>query len=192
MTNFILETERLTIRNWQDGDREAFYRINSDDDVMRFFPYKRTREESDAFLSATREDISQNGFGYTAIALKSTDECIGFCGLHSCNADPVLSRELMEIGWRLLPEHWGKGYVTEAAKSLLEYGFEVLNLPEILSFAVHNNHKSFAVMERIGMLRCETLDFDHPRVPDSHPRLKRHLVYRIRYPDHLPATKKGG
>jgi len=189
--DFHLETERLIIRNWQDGDEEVFYRINSDDAIMKFFPYKRTREESSAFFSKNKLHISRNGYGYTAIALKDTNESIGFCGLHYCNAQPAMPSDIMEIGWRLLPEYWGNGYITEAAKRLTQFGFETLQLPEIFSFAVSANKKSFAVMKRLGMKRVKAMDFDHPRVPDTHPRLKRHLVYKLTNPDFGKENKKG-
>ena len=49
----------------------------------------------------------------------------------------------------------------------------------IVSFAVHDNHASTGVMRRIGMVAEPDRDFDHPRVPDTHPELKRHAFYRI-------------
>jgi RimJ/RimL family protein N-acetyltransferase len=69
--------------------------------------------------------------------------------------------------------------VTEAAKQWLRVGFEQLRLGEIVSFAVWNNHRSTAVMERIGMRRDPDLDFNHPNVPLTHPALKPHVVYRL-------------
>ena len=47
MSDFYLETERLVIRNWKEEDRELFHLINSDDRVMQYFPFRRTREQSD-------------------------------------------------------------------------------------------------------------------------------------------------
>ena len=85
----------------------------------------------------------------------------------------------IEIGWRLAPEYWGKGYVTEAAQAWTDFGFEALSLDEIVSFAVWNNVRSTAVMERLGMLRDTSGDFDHPNVPGTHPHLRRHVLYRL-------------
>ncbi len=68
--------------------------------------------------------------------------------------------------------------MTEAGKALLAYAFETLELPEVVSFAVSNNDRSTSVMQRIGMVRDMASDFDHPRVPDETPHLKRHVVYR--------------
>lgn len=187
MTDFYLETERLIIRNWKEGDRKLFHLINSDDRVMEFFPFKRTRTQSDKMMDDLKADISKLGYGYTALELKETGECIGFCGLHHCKAEPVLDYQNIEIGWRLAPQFWGKGYVTEAALRLLAFGFDDLQLDEIISFTVHSNKKSFSVMERIGMIRDAKKDFAHPLVPDTHPQLKLHSYYAIQNPN-----KKGG
>ena len=91
----------------------------------------------------------------------------------------VLPGGTIEIGWRLAPEFWGQGYVTEAAEAWLAYGFETLDLDEIVSFAVAENHRSIAVMKRLGMRADPEADFDHPTVPESHPHLKRHVLYRL-------------
>ncbi len=186
MAEFHLETDRLIIRNWKDEDRDLFYLINSDDTVMEFFPFRRNYDQSSQMMDRIRKNIEEVGFGFTAIELKQTGEVLGFCGLSDASAGDEMFGELIEIGWRLAPQYWGKGYATESAKRLLQFGFEKLNLPEIVSFAVHNNVRSLSVMERIGMTRDPSRDFDHAGVPDSHPHLKRHFTYFINNP-----TKKG-
>lgn len=170
-------TERLVLRNWQERDRDLFHRINSDDTVMQFFPFRRNRAESDAMMERMRAEIDRDGFGWTAAEITATGECIGFIGLHAVDIVPVVPAGSFEIGWRLAPEFWGKGYVTEGAATLLDFAFDSLNLHEIVSFAVWNNERSTAVMKRLGMQRGQ--DFEHPGVPDTHPELRRHQLYRL-------------
>ncbi len=177
-----LETDRLIIRKWLDRDRELFHRINSDDRVMRFFPFRRSRKEADALMDLLNRLIEETGFSFSALEIKTTGECIGFCGLHKMNIPQVFPDSGVEIGWRLAPQFWGKGYVTEAGFRLLEYGFNILNLEEIYSFAVQDNLPSLAVMKRLGMSARTDLDFDHPGVPDTYPDLKHHKVYMISKP----------
>lgn len=174
-----IHTERLILRNWEDRDRDLFFRINADDRVMEFFPFRRDRAESDTFLDRLRDDIAERGYGFSAIEIAATGERGGFCGLKEPDLDPVFPAGTIEIGWRLAPEYWGKGYATEAAQAWLGFGFEALSLDEIVSFAVWNNFRSTAVMERLGMRRDPSGDFDHPNVPDTHPHLKRHALYRL-------------
>ena len=103
---------------------------------------------------------------------------IGFAGLSLPDFEP-LPPGTVEIGWRLGADFWGKGFATEAARELLRFGYEDRGLDEIVSFAVPENHRSLAVMERLGLQPDPSRDFDHPRVPDSHPHLKRHVLYAL-------------
>lgn len=174
-----LETPRLRLRNWREEDRDLFHEINADRKVMEFFPFRRTRPESDALFERVRAMISESGLGFYAVSLKETDEAIGFCGLAKPGLAPILPEDSVEIGWRLATRFWGNGYMTEAARALLRYGFDDLRLPEIVSFAVTGNTRSTAIMQRIGMRHDPARDFIHPRVPQSHPHLKRHVLYAI-------------
>lgn len=181
-----LETERLILRNWQEHDRELFHLINSDDQVMAFFPMRRSRADADRLMDRIAAGIAQNGFGLAAVEIAETGEVAGFAGLNITNGLPVAEDGAIEIGWRLAPQFWGKGYVSEAALRWLDYGFGELGLDRIISFAVADNHRSTAVMRRIGMSARPDLDFDHPNVPDTHPHLKSHVFYEM-----LPGDARG-
>ena len=180
-----IRTQRLILRNWEDRDRELFHSINSDERVMEFFPFRRDRAAADAKMDEVRAWIEADGYGFAAAEIAATGECIGFVGISGTEDIDVLPAGATEIGWRLAPEFWGKGYVTEAAEAWLAYGFETLELDEIVSFAVRENHRSTAVMQRLGMRRDQDGDFDHPSVPKSHPHLKRHVLYRLSREDWL-------
>ncbi len=173
----ILETDRLRIRSWIEGDRDLFREINADPKVMEYFAFRRSHAESDALLDKLNASIRHTGFGFYALELKEASEPIGFCGLSLANMPDIFPIETVEIGWRLATRFWGHGYVTEAARALLDFAFTSKDIPAVLAFAVADNRRSTAVMERIGMTRCPQMDFEHPRVPDTHPHLKRHAVY---------------
>ncbi|MCM2472056.1 GNAT family N-acetyltransferase [Rhizobium sp. CG5] len=184
----ILETPRLTVRNWRDDDRDLFREINADAKVMEFFAQRRSHAEADAMMDKVRRLITETGYGFFAVELQETGEAIGFCGLAPANIEPVLPEDTIEIGWRMATRFWGNGYMTEAALSLLDYAFAEKKLDEVVSFAVAGNLRSRAVMKRIGMVHDESADFDHPRVPDSHPHLQRHVLYRIAAAAHRPVA----
>jgi RimJ/RimL family protein N-acetyltransferase len=82
------------------------------------------------------------------------------------------------VGWRLARAHWGRGYATEAARAAVAAGFRELGLDEVVSFTVPANHRSRAVMERLGMTRHTADDFEHPLLPAGHP-LRPHVLYRL-------------
>ena len=82
----------------------------------------------------------------------------------------------VEIGWLLAREAWGHGYATEAGAAVLGWGFEALATPEIYSWTSTANHRSEAIMRRIGMQRAPERDFDHPGLAQGDP-LRPHLGY---------------
>ncbi|WP_313198693.1 GNAT family N-acetyltransferase [Rhizobium sp.] len=175
----IIETPRLILGTWIKADRDLFREINADPKVMEFFPFRRSHAEADAFLDKLNGMITEDGRGFFAVALKDTDEPVGFCGLSHPNLPGKFSDDAIEIGWRLATRFWGNGYVTEAASALLHQTFARGNVDCVVSFAVEKNHRSTNVMKRLGMRRRQEMDFSHPRVPDTHPHLKRHVVYTI-------------
>ena len=177
----ITTTTRLTLRNREEKDRELFDEINSDPVVMEFFPFLRTRAQSDELFERLRDIIAQTGLGFFALADRMTDEAIGFCGLSRLTdrLEPFVPAGAVEISWRLARRHWGKGYVTEAAERLLEFGFEDKGLEEIVSFAVAGNTRSTAVMKRIGMVAAPDRDFNMPGIEDERAELRRHVLYTL-------------
>ncbi|MCY7368583.1 MAG: GNAT family N-acetyltransferase [Chamaesiphon sp.] len=177
MTELIeLETERLRLRQWIESDRSPFAMLNADPRVMEFLPSRLDRATSDAMIDRLQTKIIEKGWGFWAVESKQDNQFIGFVGLEVPRADlPFLP--CVEIGWRLAFEYWGKGYATEAAKAALKVGFDRLELPEIVSFTAINNHRSSAVMERLGMSR-EAETFEHPSLTVGHP-LREHDLYRL-------------
>lgn len=175
----IVETPRLMLGTWLPSDRDLFREINADPKVMEFFPFRRSHEEADTFLAKLNGMATEDGLGFYAVVSKETQEAMGFCGLSRPNLPGVFPEQVVEIGWRLATRYWGNGYATEAAKGILDWAFVAKNLDAVVSFAVEANHRSTGVMKRIGLHRIEGLDFDHPRVPDTHPHLKRHVVYAV-------------
>jgi RimJ/RimL family protein N-acetyltransferase len=170
------ETQRLLMRQWRATDREPFAALNADPIVMAYFPAPLTRAESDAVADRCERLIAQRRWGAWACEIKATAEFIGFVGLHIPQSDLPVS-PCVEILWRLAQAHWRQGFATEAARGALYIGFEVLKLPEIVSFTVPSNTRSRAVMERLGM-QLDAATFEHPGVPYGHA-LRTHCNYRL-------------
>ena len=178
MSPFVtLFSDRLCLRQWRDEDREAFAAMNSDARVMKFFRSRLSRAESDAMVDGIQKHFSEHGFGLWAIEVPRVARFIGFSGL-AVPRFRALFTPCVEVGWRLAFEHWGHGYATEAARLALGYGFGTAALPEIVSYTSATNHRSRAVMERLGMRRDPADDFDYPTMPEGHP-LRAHVLYRL-------------
>lgn len=171
-----IETDRLYLRSWSDSDSEAFYKINSDPNVMRYFPSVYTRGQSDEMMQLCNKEIEECGFSFWAAERKDSRELIGFIGLHNFEGDLDFC-PCVEIGWRLAFSEWGKGFATEAAIKCIELGFSKFQLDTIYSFTTLNNLRSRAVMEKIGMIDSEN-NFDHPGVAIESD-LRENCLYKI-------------
>jgi RimJ/RimL family protein N-acetyltransferase len=174
----IITTERLILRHWRKSDREPFARLNADPRVMEFMPHVFSREESDALADRIESHFRELGFGLCGVELRRDGSFIGFLGLNVPSFEAHFT-PCVEIGWRLEAGHWGQGLATEGAKSVVRYGFETLDLHELVSFTVPANAASRRVMEKLGMTHDPADDFDHPRLPAGHP-LRRHVLYRLK------------
>ena len=170
-----MKTDRLLLRRWRQADREPFSVLNADPEVMRFFLKPLSREESDVFADRIEAHFVRNSFGLWAVEILGSASFIGFIGLSIPKFEAVFT-PCVEIGWRLALRFWNRGYASEGARAVLEFGFQVLKLREIVSFTSVSNLPSRRVMEKIGMTRDLGGDFDHPSIPEGNP-LRSHVLY---------------
>jgi ribosomal-protein-alanine N-acetyltransferase len=175
-----LATSRLALRQWCEGDRAPFAALNADPVVMEYFPATLSRAQSDALAERCVEHLQRDGYGLWALEVRTSHEFIGFVGLAVPGWDATFT-PCTEIGWRLARSAWGQGYATEAAREALATAFGPADLDEVVSFAATGNLRSQHVMQRIGMTRDPSEDFDHPLVPDG--PLRRHVLYRLKRAD---------
>jgi RimJ/RimL family protein N-acetyltransferase len=175
-SSIVIQTERLILRRWHNGDREQFAEMNSDPEVMKYFPGLLTRAESDGLADRIEQHIATRGFGLWALEIPNLVSFAGYVGLAVPRFEARFT-PCVEIGWRLAHAFWGNGYATEAAKAAMTFGFDELRLDEIVSFTVPNNTRSRRVMEKLDMTHDPRDDFDHPVLPEGHS-LRRHVLYR--------------
>ena len=176
-----LHAARLILRRWRPADRRPFAALNADPVVMEYFPAPLSRTESDALADRIEAHFDRHGFGLWAVEIPGVAPFAGYVGL-SIPSFQAHFTPALEVGWRLARNCWGKGYASEGARAALEFGFERLGLKEIVSFTVPANRRSRRVMERIGMRRTPSDDFDHPLLAEDHP-LRRQVLYRIKRAD---------
>ncbi len=176
------ETERLILRPWEDRDLDPFFALNSDPEVMRFFPALYTREETAAYMARVTA-ATDTGLGFQAVEEKASGDLVGVVGMAEVKPE-MPSAPAVEVGWRLAKHHWGKGYASEAARAWLAHGFGTLALPEIVAFTYRGNEPSRRVMQRLGMTRDAADDFEHPGLAEGH-KLRPHVLYRIKAADFM-------
>lgn len=131
------------------------FELNSDPEVMKY-----TGDVSFESLEQTKHfikiypDYKKNGFGRNAVILKETNEFLGWCGLKKLEDGTV------DIGYRFLKRHWNKGYATESAKAIIEFGFKNYGLTEIIGNAAAENIGSIRVFEKLGMQFIKNHNYD--------------------------------
>ena len=178
---FIIQTERVGLRKFDDCDLKEFAALNSDPEVMTYFPKVLNVEECQQFIIRVNNKIDEQGFGFWAAEHLKSSRLMGFVGL-TCVTYETEFTPAVEIGWRLAKEYWGRGLATEAARASLDFAFDTLALEEVVSFTSVLNQRSFKVMERIGMKKVG--EFDHPKIESGH-RLRRHVLYNITRSEHV-------
>jgi RimJ/RimL family protein N-acetyltransferase len=182
-----ISTERLIMRGWRESDLAPWAAMNADPEVRQYLGPLLTFEQASAWVLTFQDDLDRYGFGFWAVEVRASGEFIGFTGLGT--VDDEMPFTGVEVGWRLARPAWGHGYATEAALAALEYGFDIMGLPEIVAVTMARNLRSQAVMRRIGMTSDPAEDFDDPDI-DEGP-LRRHVVYRklrdlVGKPQHRP------
>ncbi len=146
----LIETERLAMRRLTPADLDALAPIYRDPDVRRYFPegtltYEQTKDELEWIIDVY---YGKYGFGLWATILKETDEFIGRCGLLPWTID---GRSEVEVAYLLAKRYWGQGLGTEAARAVLAYGFDELELPRLISLIDPANVASANVAVKLGM-----------------------------------------
>ncbi|HZP14080.1 MAG TPA: GNAT family N-acetyltransferase [Nevskiaceae bacterium] len=154
-----LTTQRLTLRRFTHDDLPTIRRLNSDAAVMRYLGGVQPPQKNDEMFNnrILKYYDEHPGLGVWATIERATGECVGF---HLLNY--ILSGGDIQVGYRLFPQHWGKGYATEMSIALLRYGYEQLQLAVITANAHRENRASIHVLEKCGLQRKEDRVIDHP------------------------------
>jgi len=172
----MIETARLILRRWREADRAPFAAINADPEVAYWLGGPRFASRADAAVDRYNQAIDTRGFGRFAVERRDDGELIGAVGVMP--AGPGESAGC-DLGWRLARSDWGQGYATEAARAAIIDAIQREGIDEITAHTSATNLRSIALMERLGMIRDASRDFDHPELVEDDP-LRRQVVYFIR------------
>ncbi|MGP3973626.1 GNAT family N-acetyltransferase [Streptomyces sp. 8N114] len=143
----VIETERLLLRPLISDHLDFFVELHSDPEVTRFVP-TFTPEQAVERLAEIERQWAERGHGMCAVESKETGELIGRCGLNYWQVfDEV------EAGWTFRRECWGRGYASEAARAVVDWGFGRLDADYFTAMIVHGNAASVRVAERLGFTR---------------------------------------
>lgn len=139
----ILTTERLILRQLTEFDAPEIFRLRSDAEINKYLgrPPCKTLEEASAFI----QKIKENSLSYWAITSKGNEKLMGTICLYDISEET----QKCEIGYELLTEYQGKGLMSEAAKKVIEYANQILNIKTIDAYTHSNNQNSSRLLNAL-------------------------------------------
>jgi RimJ/RimL family protein N-acetyltransferase len=153
----ILETNRLILRRQIMEDLDALWALYCNPEITKYIPdaprsYEEAKEELEWFMNGhpRRPEL-----GLWATIHKGTGKFIGRCGLLPWTIE---EQQEVEVAYTLAQDYWGQGLATEAAKGILQYGFEQLHLSRLICLIDPENIASQRVAEKIGMTLEKKVD----------------------------------
>lgn len=145
--SIIFETDRLLVRCYTTEDFENFFRLNGDEEVVRYIRPVQSREEAMlAFEKQLADYAAMPGFGRWAVHLKTTGAFVGSFAMIPIPDD----KEKIQLGYAFPKESWGKGYATELTVAGLDHFRNKTTLPEIYAVTETPNVASQKVLLKAG------------------------------------------
>jgi len=153
----IIETKRLFLRKMNESDFEALYKVFSDKEVSKYYPYDFDEERVRNWLKRNIERYEKDGFGLWAVCLKETGEVIGDCGL---TIQFINGEEKPEIGYHIRKDMQRKGFAKEAATAVRDWAFKNTLYDKIYSYMKYDNIPSIKTAISYGCKFIEEYEDD--------------------------------
>lgn len=148
---------RLVLREMTDADLDDMAELLGDEQLMRYYPRPKTREEAQGWINWNKALYREHGFGLWLVTLAETGEFVGDCGLTVQQVDGVTE---IEVGYHVRTDLQGHGYATEAAAAARDFARDTLGLHRLIAIIHPENTPSQRVAAKIG-LQPEKHSFVH-------------------------------
>ncbi|WP_183148067.1 GNAT family N-acetyltransferase [Chryseobacterium nematophagum] len=157
-----LETERLILRKFEKTDVERLFLLDSNSEVMKYIgmPPLTDIKDSQKVIDMIQQQYLENGVGRLAVIEKNSNLLIGWSGLKLLTDEINGYNQVYDLGYRFLPEFWGKGYALESAIASLNFGFTTLPIDTIYAHAHSENISSNRILSKLGFIK--TSEFIEP------------------------------
>jgi len=145
-------TERLILRKLTTEDLDDMFLLDSNPDVVKYVGIQplTKKEESLKMIENIINQYEKNGTARLAVIEKESNRFIGWSGIKLLTDEVNGFKNVYELGYRFLPEFWGKGYATESALASLDLGFNQLNADKIYAYADIENENSHKILTKLG------------------------------------------
>jgi [ribosomal protein S5]-alanine N-acetyltransferase len=152
----IAETERLNIVSIDTNDTDLLYQLTSNAEVMKFFPKILNYQETNEMICKILEHYKKYGHCFWKLQAKTNGQFIGIAGLLH---QDIEGQEETEISYRIIREHWNKGYATEAAQACRKYAQNILGKKRLISLILPENIASIRVAQKLGAQKEKSVLF---------------------------------
>lgn len=155
------ESARLYYREFTAADDVLLFQLDANPEVHRYLGNNPVThiDQVREYLASVISQYATNGVGRMTAFLKETDEFIGWGGL-KLESNVNGHDRFYDIGYRLLPQFWGRGYATESARFFIDYGFNQLDISVINATALRANTASCNALVKSGLQEIETFDYN--------------------------------
>jgi [ribosomal protein S5]-alanine N-acetyltransferase len=146
-----IETERLLLRRLDVNDADEVLALRGNPEIMKYIPRPLAKSKEDALehINMIEDKIVSNTGINWGITIKGNPKIIGIIGHYKISPE----NHRAEIGYMSFPETNGKGYMSEAIKAVVEYGFEQMNLHSIEAIIDPGNAASERVLQKNGFVK---------------------------------------
>jgi len=166
MTATVLTTERLVLRQIGEDDLDPHLVLLNTPAVMQHLGGVQPRDVIAAKHAASRASFAAEGYGFMLAEERATGEIVAHCGLRRIAHPLAPNPSDHEIGWLVREDRWRSGYAHEAMRAVIEWGFAVHDVPQLVALTCAANVGSWRLMDKLGMERREDLDFTDPADPE--------------------------
>ena len=158
-----IETNRLILREITSEDASTLFEMDSNPVVLKYLnlPPVSSIEEVYKKINVLKKTYSENKLARWAVTDKKTGEVLGWCGLKLIEETINGHCNYYDLGYRFLPQHWGKGYATESAKAWVQYAFNELKVNELFAITDINHEGSKNVLRKLGFSFINRFEYPH-------------------------------
>jgi len=144
----ILSTDRVYLAEWELSDAPFILKLVNTEAWLKHIGDRKVHnlEDAEAYVKKLRLPYGSYGYGFYALRLKDSDELIGMCGITK-----RMGLNYPDLGFALMPDHEGEGYMYEISKALLKHAFVKLGLSKIVAITTDQNTRSKKLLERLGL-----------------------------------------
>lgn len=173
MGDIVIETERLVLRRPDEADAALQFRLLNTPTVMEHLGGPKELHEIEAKHAKSMAWFAQGGFGFMMLIEKSSGELVGHAGMKLVDNPLAPNPGDHEIGWLVREDRWRMGYAHEAMRAVVDWAFSSIGVPHLVALTCERNQPSWRLMEKLGMVRREDLDFTDPAfAPRDNPTIQ--------------------